>query len=500
MTLTLCIQMLLAVALTVTAWAFARAAARRPLTAFIVLQVGFVLIQFLLESILVETPLATASKEALTAIFLLGAVLQWLSFPRNAQIRIRGFAFLAAGCMSCALIAAVSSPDGTRALAALRFFAFYPVLMFAAIAMRHEVAANPDSLVRFLRRFVLLGIAVSVFGLLSYQFHGLIDVRWQTSSATMSEVTQRTGIAANAVISTLGNRSNMGGFAVLILLMAMATRHVIFRKRWASVSFIGCGLVALALALTFSRTAYVGLGVGGLFLFLAEKRPNIKILVTAALILGTVSAVVDLAAPGSLAAAFDTITDTTLSGRSSIWNEIASRILESPFGVGLGVYGKGLRGFGADLQLEGLGAVDNSFLLIAVEQGLHAVSLWALLFVVIGVRAFRNLRTTRTLLGTAVARMVWAWFWAFLAMGMTIDWFHALPIICPLWFFFGFQFALPALERAWGSRHALANSTIFAPSPADRPSRNGRLPVSLRPFLRPTGNGGVDVPQCGPRA
>jgi O-antigen ligase len=265
-----------------------------------------------------------------------------------------------------------------------------------------------------------------------------------------------------------------------MLLMAAGTRHVIFRKRWAWVAFAGCGLVALALALTFSRTAYVGLGVGALFLFLAERRPNLKILATVAILVFVISALVNAVAPDSMAAALDTITDTTLSGRSGVWNEIAARIPESPFGVGLGVYGKGLRGFGEDMQLEGMGAVDNSFLLITVEQGLQAAVLWMLLFLAIGIRAFKNLRSAQTPLGTAVARMVWAWYWAFLAMGVTIDWFHALPIICPLWFFFGFQFALPALERAWVTRHGIAFRKDFATAPASRAARRGGMLQPIR--------------------
>ncbi|HXA50153.1 MAG TPA: O-antigen ligase family protein [Candidatus Acidoferrum sp.] len=480
MTLTISLQILLAAAAIVATWALARMAARRPLTAFLLLQCWYVLIQFLLESVFSDTPLATASKEVLTGVFILGAFQQWLAYPRTGVLRIRGFAFVAMGSIGCAIVAALTSPEGTRAVAALRFFALYPILMFAAIAMRHEVAADPRSLVRFLRQFLILGVAVSVFGLLSYQFHGLIDSRWLTSAAAMNEVTQRSGIASNAVVSTLGNRSNMGGFAVLMLLMAAGTRHVIFRKRWAWVGFLGCGPVALALTLTFSRTAYVGLAVGGLFLFLAERRPNLKILVTATILIAGVGALVDAVAPDSIAAALDTITDSTLSGRSGVWNDIAARIPESPFGVGLGVYGKGLRGFGADLQLEGMGAVDNSFLLITVEQGLQAAALWMLLFLAIGIRAFKNLRSVQTPLGTAVARMVWAWYWAFLAMGVTIDWFHALPIICPLWFFFGFQFALPALERAWVTRHGIAYKKDFATASAGGATRRGGMLLPVR--------------------
>jgi O-antigen ligase len=482
MTLTICIQMLLAALGLVATWALARMAARRPLSGFLLLQCWYVLIQFLLESVFTDTPVATASKEVLTGVFLLGAFQQWLAYPRGHVLRIRGFAFVAAASIGCAIIAALTSPESTRAIAALRFFALYPVLMFAAIAMRHEIANDPRSLVRFLRQFLLLGVGVSIFGLLSYRFQGLIDPRWLTSAAAMNEVTQRTGIASNAVVSTLGNRSNMGGFAVLMLLLAAATRHVIFRRRWAPVAFIGCGLVALALALTFSRTAYVGLAVGALFLFLAEKRPNVKILITATILIFGVTAMVNAVSPDSMTAALDTITDSTLSGRSGVWNEIAARIPESPFGVGLGVYGKGLRGFGENMQIEGMGAVDNSFLLITVEQGLLAGTLWMLLFIAIGWRAFKNLRAARTPLGTAVARMVWAWYWAFLAMGTTIDWFHALPIICPLWFFFGFQFALPALEGAWVTRHGIAYRKDFATAPAGGAPRRGGMLLPVRQY------------------
>jgi O-antigen ligase len=365
--------------------------------------------------------------------------------------------------------------------------------MFAAIAMRHRVANDPASLAGFFRWFLLLGVVVSTFGLLSYQFGAAVDPRWETAAENMKDVTQRSGIAVNAVVSTLGNRSNMGAFAVLILLMAAATRHVSFRKHW-HLTAAASAVVGLALALTFSRTAYVGLAVGGLALFVAEKRPNIKILITVIVLGAAIIPLVDAVSPGSLEAALGSMGDSTISGRSAVWNEVASNLTDHPFGVGLGVYGNALRGFGQDARSGGLGAVDNSFLLIAVEQGLQSAAFWVVLFLAIGVRAFLNLRTARSMLGVAMARMVWAWYWAFIAMSITIDWFHALPVICPLWFFFGLQFALPALERTWES-NALAYQSYAAArqarSLADRVKRSlGLCPLETAR----SGYGRVDVP------
>ena len=424
----------------------------RPWAAFLFLECTYAFLQFVLDATR-AIPEGTLAKEVLTSALVLVAVAK---FVRSGVRREAATLCVVAGAsFICALMAAILSPYSLPALAELRFFILYPLLMFFPILFADHLFYDIGNIRLFVRLFTVLILAIALFGLLSYMFHGAIDSRWESAPEAMQSATQRTGITDDGVISTLGNRPNMGAFAAFALLMVVGFRKTALCG-WSALSIPTAVVVGLSLVMSFSRTAYVGVAVGFVALVFAEfstdrRRSNVKLIAAALLVIVMLLILVIEVAPDAVIRALSTA-DLSLSGRTTVWQDVVSNFQGNPLGVGMGVYGTGLRRIGGSSDLGGLGAVDNSFLLIMVEQGIQGALAWCSLFVVVGWRTYRNLTRLRTNIGLAVARVTWTWYWAFLAMSFTVEWFHALPVISPLWFFFGLQFALPYAERTWSGR------------------------------------------------
>ena len=422
---------------------------RQPWYGLLALEIVFILHQMIVD---LSRDLGNEGgivKEIVFAAFLVAIIVRrGSSKARNSAVWLYSCLGLA---MVCSWIATVLSPYPLRAFGALRFFSFYPLLMVVPVELAEGFLARQIDAVRGVRLLIVIGVGVALFGLLSYRFGGLVDPRWNLSPAAMQAMTSRAGIAGNSVVSTLGNRANMGGFAMLMLVALLALARSKYRGTVLMTLAMGVVLLA-ALILTFNRTAYVGLCVGAFAGLYTSKRVRLRFV---AVILGLVVImvpIVEAVAPESFTAAVFGV-DATLSGRTNVWQNVWSGVAEAPFGAGLGVYGNALQQFNDNATFNGLGAVDNTFLLILAEQGWQGVCAWIVLLIVIGHRIHRNVVTLKSPAGRLLADIGWCWYWAFLAMSITIDWFHAVAIVGMLWFFFGLQFVLGYAEKNfWNER------------------------------------------------
>jgi O-antigen ligase len=182
-----------------------------------------------------------------------------------------------------------------------------------------------------------------------------------------------------------------GGVLFLGLLVCLAyLANVPWRRAWWMLP--GAVVVLGALALTYSRNAWLGLAAGVLGLVLTARRivPIVAVL-TAAL------AVAAVAVPGAVAERAQSIVnleDQTLRDRVAMWRAGLSMIADHPLlGVGPGEVRAWYQHYRRPEAIRpSTGHLHNSPIQIAAERGLPALGAWIWLWVVFFREGWRILR------------------------------------------------------------------------------------------------------------
>jgi O-antigen ligase len=185
----------------------------------------------------------------------------------------------------------------------------------------------------------------------------------------------------------------------VFLLLALSGR----RYRW--VAWCGFGLSSTLLLLSESVTSLASLlAILALYPFyraLRGQRNLVVPLYIGALLASGVVAIWLASNTGSVLGAFGR--DTTLSGRTELWDAVLVMIRQQPWlGYGYGAFWQGWEGPSAQVWLmmfhigTGYGAADNGYLDLALDLGLLGVSVFALGFLRLFLRAIVWARLAKT--------------------------------------------------------------------------------------------------------
>ncbi|MBS0631880.1 MAG: O-antigen ligase family protein [Verrucomicrobia bacterium] len=408
------------------------AAWKRPLLTFALFEVFLVTIG-LFGRVIAPIPFVNLLKDLILVAYLIGAGVG--AYVRGRRLSNLTLLILASLCCVAAIAASLFTHEWLRALSSLRFYIVYPMLIFAGMLVWDS--RNHIYVRRFFIFNMLLFMSVSAFGIVDYMMGNSLSeaITADADRDILSRAVARSGITENAVVSTLGNRPNMGSFACLGVILALAMRGKISGKMrwlpWASV------MVCLAaLLFTFSRTAYVAVAIGVAVLVWSTRQKILHFVVVLAI--GAVVGITAAEVSGrSLISAFDTM-DSTLSGRVGIWSAIMDQFMADPFGSGLGVFGNDLNVvYDVARQNQGAGAVDSSYLLVLFEQGAQGFTVFIAFVSYTCFFLFRASRQITSFDRDLLLSVALAWAAAMAAMAFSTDMFHIVYTVVPFYWLLG---------------------------------------------------------------
>ncbi len=221
--------------------------------------------------------------------------------------------FVLAGIISTAV-----SPEPIKALGLFRAFILEPVLMFYAIILTIKSKQDLNLILQCLFWFV---VGVSAFGLFQYQtFIHLPMNFWGFGE----EPRRIVSIFAHPNALSLYLAPLFGFFAAIWL------NTSVLKHRWLSAA--GLVIIFLALILTYSRGAWLGVAVGGLYL-LIKKYGFKKILAPTLVVI-----VLTLAVPSIQSRLALGISDSSSSAHFDLMKIGADKILHNPL-IGNGLFG-----------------------------------------------------------------------------------------------------------------------------------------------------------------
>ncbi len=292
---------------------------------------------------------------------------------------------------------------------------------------------------RWVRATVIIFVAVStslaLHGLYQYVTHAPMPASWVD--------VRETGIGTRAY-SIIGNPNGLGAFLLMGTMISMSlalarVSRVAPRLLWG----LACVVQLGGIAVTFSRGAWIALGVGILTLVVMAYRRY----------LAAIAGVAVLAwffAPRAFVDRFTSsfsswyITKSAQAGRLYVWRIAADYIGSHPWlGVGLGTFG------GTSAITFGYGRlwVDNFYLQLAAEGGLLLVAffLWILLRAIKGL--VKGHGTTDGFRRALAAGMIAA-FVAVAAANITASVWETLTVGVAFWFLTGLITSATLHERA----------------------------------------------------
>lgn len=217
--------------------------------------------------------------------------------------------------------------------------------------------------------FILSSVALALHGLYQYVTHAPMPARWVD--------VRETDIGTRAY-SIIGNPNGLGAFLLIgtLVSLSMALAGGASRSRRV-LAAVACVVQLGGVAVTFSRGAWIGLGVGLLALLIMAYRRYLAPLVAVAVVGWFV---MPQAFVSRLAFGFSSfyITKSLAAGRLYVWKMALQYMAAHPwFGLGLGTFG------GTSAVTFGYGRlwVDNFYLQLGAEGGLIllALFLWILL-------------------------------------------------------------------------------------------------------------------------
>ncbi len=338
------------------------------------------------------------------------------------------------------------SPDPLRAVLQLRCMTLYPFL----IVLVANLLETPEDLRRLLRIVAIIGVVTVIYGVAQYLT--MFDVPYRNAGGS---VMQRMGrFDEFGVVSTFASRPDFGGYLIPLFLLFFQVK--LWSSKKAAWLFRGVMLVAIlaCLALTYSRTSWLAMGVGGFVAMYAHNRVRAILLATA----GVACLLIAYQAksfflPPSLGEA--ATSSESFFIRLSYWPLVFRHVLEHPFGMGLGTVG-GAHLFESKAQTDSYGnlqydpntlfdptggmsaenilsVTDNNYLKFSIQGGFPLLIVF-LLFVA------SVLRLARAVLGTVRdpwLRDVSIWASASVASLLTIfmfvDFMESVPATSVYW-------------------------------------------------------------------
>jgi O-antigen ligase len=313
--------------------------------------------------------------------------------------------------------------------------------------------------------FILTGTLLALHGLYQYLTHAPMPAHWV--DVTETSITTR-------AYSVVQNPNVLGG---ILAMSALISGSLALSRAFSGARRIGvlaaCIIQLGGLAVTFSRGAWIGLGVGLVaMLVLAYGRYIVAAVVVAIVAWFAAPAVFVQRLLFSFSSAYTTKSATGL-GRVWRWEASLQHIADKPLlGLGLGMFG------GTTAYMFGYWAiwVDNFYLQMAAEGGLIllAVFLWLLIRSGKGlVGGYRG--TSDPYLKALAAGMFGAFLAVIVADFFEADW-ETLSVGVEFWFLAGLvtsallQGRRPAGQEAEAQAGASARPKIETPTEAAKPT------------------------------
>jgi O-antigen ligase len=266
-------------------------------------------------------------------------------------------------------------------LGLIRLAGFAGILLLA-----HDGIPNTTRLLDFLRRLVVAGGLMGALGLLQFMTgQALVDdvvIPGLTPTQAYSSVQDRTGFtrAAGTAMHPLEYATVLSIILPIALTFALNEKHRNAFARWSPVA-----LIVIAMALSNSRSAFVGLTIGVLVLVPTWSwAVRFGAAICGAVLLGVVYTLVP-GMIGTLRYLFLNISeDPSAQSRTSSYDLVTEFFFVNPF---LG------RGFGTFLPVYRI--LDNQYLLLLMEVGLVGLCALLTVFITSVSSAFRTRRYTR---------------------------------------------------------------------------------------------------------
>jgi hypothetical protein len=159
------------------------------------------------------------------------------------------------------------------------------------------------------------------------------------------------------------------------------------RSRWRLIAYCAAVVCTIALFATGIRAGFIGavIGLGALaFLPVSRSRSGIGIGTVALMVIGAITigaiafsvALQDPLGRGRYSAILTPSDDAAYNARIETWNRVLDDVEENPLGHGLGSAGGLQQNSGTTSTSLGSEAIDNSYLLIAYQQGVWVAALF----------------------------------------------------------------------------------------------------------------------------
>lgn len=198
------------------------------------------------------------------------------------------------------------------------------------------------------------------------------------------------GLGVQRVVATFSN-SNICGLilgAVLLYLVCNIKLYQFKKKHW--VMFL---LICLGYILTFSRSNFLAMLIVliiGIYPYIPYKK-----IIVSCIALGIIVFLFGLVCDWHVKNKFFawvvnslTLTESSASGRSSIWSLALQCVLENPLGIGFGYVGSIAR----DANVSASYSCENSYLAIGIDSGWIGMSLYFSWFFCIALKIKRGLK------------------------------------------------------------------------------------------------------------
>lgn len=257
-------------------------------------------------------------------------------------------------------------------LFAINNFVFFGALLVLAAAM------NPDifDFKRVCRAFYAAAFVVALFGLAQYFFSTYLISDWYVNAfMKFSRNMDFEYRIADRVLSTFGNPHTVGMYLGIMLMFALGSNFSGFNRSWTKLLWVA--VLVAAIILTRSRTTYICLAIGYVYLLVFFNRSGLKYLICSmgvfALIFGVLTRFLP---PNWLDRLFNY--HQTVDARFDLWAMATERFLASPLlgaGPNPGIY---LAGSAFTKP------IDNVYLTILASYGLFGFAvLLGLLYLII---------------------------------------------------------------------------------------------------------------------
>ena len=353
------------------------------------------------------------------------------------------------------------SPDPLRAILQLRCMTIYPFI----IVLAANILETPEELRKLLRVVAIIGTITVIYGIV--QYFTLFDVPFRNAGGS---VMQRMGrFDEFGVVSTFASRPDFGGYLIPLFLLFFQVKLWPAKKsiwffRWAMLAVIpGC------LLLTFSRTTWLAMAVGGFVaIYLADKVKAILLAVTMIVLLLIGMQAKSFFLSSSLQEA--ATSNESFLIRLSYWPAVFQHVLANPLGMGLGTVG-GAHLFESKAETDSYGnlqydpntmfdasggfsaenilsVTDNNYLKFMVQGGFLLLAAFLALVISVLSLASKLIKVVRDSWLRDVVIWATASFASLLTIFMFVDFMESVPATSVYWLAAGVVCFVAKLHKA----------------------------------------------------